>query len=93
MGRYRSELFRSLRLVLDTGIHYYRYVVFEPVCSSLPIVKLGVTNSARAFFPFGGARCSSEVKRSLMVRWVVGSILHGGPILLFLGPASAPPLV
>ena len=25
----------------------------------------------------GGARCSSEVERSLMVRWVVGSILHG----------------
>ena len=24
-----------------------------------------------------GARCSSEVERSLMVRWVVGSILHG----------------
>ena len=25
-----------------------------------------------------------------MVRWVVGSILHGGPIELFLVPASAP---
>ena len=24
-----------------------------------------------------GARCSSEVERSLLVRWVVGSILHG----------------
>ena len=28
-----------------------------------------------------------------MVRWVVGSILHGGPIELFLVPASAPRLV
>ena len=28
-----------------------------------------------------------------MVRWVVGSILHGGPIKLFLVPASAPRLV
>ena len=28
-----------------------------------------------------------------MVRWVVGSILHGGPIELFLVPASAPLLV
>ena len=28
-----------------------------------------------------------------MVRWVVGSILHGGPIELFLGPAMAPQLV
>ena len=27
--------------------------------------------------PVRGARCSSEVERSLMVRWVVGSILHG----------------
>ena len=28
-----------------------------------------------------------------MVRWVVGSILHGGPTELFLVPASAPRLV
>ena len=28
-----------------------------------------------------------------MVQWVVGSILHGGPIDLFLVPASAPRLV
>ena len=27
-------------------------------------------------------------ERSLMVRWVVGSILHGGPIDLFLVPTS-----
>ena len=41
-----------------------------------------------------GAGRSSEVERSLMVRWVVGSILHGGgPIELFLVPASAPRLV
>ena len=32
-------------------------------------------------------------ERSLMVRWVVGSTLHGGPIELFLVPASAPRLV
>ena len=30
---------------------------------------------------------------SLMVRWVVGSILRGGPIELFLIPASALQLV
>ena len=29
----------------------------------------------------------------LMVRWVIGSIFHGGPIELFLIPASAPQLV
>ena len=28
-----------------------------------------------------------------MVQWVVGLILHGGPIELFLVPASAPQLV
>ena len=28
-----------------------------------------------------------------MVQWFVGSILHGRPIELFLGPASAPQLV
>ena len=32
-------------------------------------------------------------ERSLMVRWVVRSILNGGPIELFLVPASAPRLV
>ena len=38
-----------------------------------------------------GAGRSSEVERSLVVRWVVGSILHGcGPIELFLVPVSAP---
>ena len=43
-----------------------------------------VTNSERRVFSLYDlctlsrpARCSSEVERSLMVRWVVGSILHG----------------
>ena len=48
-----------------------------------------------------GVGRSSEVERSLMVRWVVGSILHGVDPLsyfsfqleLFLVPASAPRLV
>ena len=40
-----------------------------------------------------GARDSSVVEHSLMVRWVVRSILHGEPIDLFLVPASAPQLV
>ena len=29
------------------------------------------------------------VRASLMLRWVVGSIVHGGPIELFLVPANA----
>ena len=38
-------------------------------------------------------RCSSMVKHLLTVWWVVGSIHHGGPIELFLFPASAQWLV
>ena len=44
-------------------------------------------------FYYTGAGRSSEVERSLMVRWIVGSILHGGSTELFLIPASAPRLV
>ena len=36
---------------------------------------------------------ASLYERSLMVQWVVGSIIHGGSIELFLIPASAPQLV
>ena len=32
----------------------------------------------------GGANCSSMVERPLVMRWVNGSIRHGGPIELFL---------
>ena len=34
-------------------------------------------NGSNVFSCAGGAARSSEVERSLMVRWVVGSILHG----------------
>ena len=30
-----------------------------------------------------GARCSSVVEVLIMVRWVIGSILHGAPTELF----------
>ena len=36
------------------------------------------------YFSFRGAGRSSEVERSLMVRWVVGSILHGVDPLSYL---------
>ena len=39
------------------------------------------------------ARVVPWLERSLVVRWVVGSILHGVPIVLFLVPASAPRLM
>ena len=55
---------------------------------SLPIIAL--LNKTFIFFPFGGARCSSVVEFPLMVCWIVGSILHGGPTELFLIPFSAP---
>ena len=37
-----------------------------------------------------GARCNSVLERSVIVRWVVGSILHRGPIELFLVTTSDP---
>ena len=36
----------------------------------------------------GGGVKLPVVERPLMMRWIVGSILHGGPIKLFLVPAS-----
>ena len=36
-----------------------------------------------------GTRCSSLVQRSILVRWVLGSIRHDGPIELFLVLANA----
>ena len=39
------------------------------------------------------ARCSSVVERLFMVRLVVGSVPHGGPIELFLVPSIAARLV
>ena len=40
-----------------------------------------------------GSRCSYVVERVLMVRWVVESIPHSGPIELFFVPASVALLV
>ena len=37
--------------------------------------------------------CWARNKMMLMVQWVVRSILHGGPIELFIVPASVPRLV
>ena len=63
----------------------------------IPVVELHIrkedNTSNRTPPVLQGARCSSVWKeRSLMVRWVVGSILHGEPTELFLVPASAPRL-
>ena len=52
-----------------------------------------MTAHTTAFVMKQGARCSFVVEHPLEVQWVVGSILHGGPIELFLVPASVPRLV
>ena len=71
-------------------------VAFVPACrTSVQIqcwnVLLLLLRSHCAIFH---ERCCSSVKeRSLIVRWVVGSILHGGLIKLFLVQANAPRLV
>ena len=56
------------------------------VCGVCPYITVLASNII-------GEGRSSEVERSLMVRWVVGSIRHGGPIELFLMKASYPRLV
>ena len=43
----------------------------------LPHAKVGVPYTVFSFYLARGAGRSSEVERSLIVRWVVGSILHG----------------
>ena len=42
---------------------------------------------------FKGPRCSSVVECLFMVRWVIRSMPHNGPIELFLVPVSVPQLV
>ena len=53
-------------------------------------IRIHLMAQIHDFSPLKGARCSSMVQYALMVRWVFGSITHGGPIELFLIPASAP---
>ena len=49
--------------------------------------------ASHTLWKFLGARDAAPwQERSIMVRWVVGSILHGGPIELFQVPTSAPRL-
>ena len=50
---------------------------------------LPVQNRVCSYCCCCGARCSSMIERLLMLRWVDRLILHGGPIELFLIPASA----
>ena len=64
-------------------------VMVSSSSSVFPIFLWGGTGKHICFPYLFRARRSSEVERSLMVRWVVGSILHE----LFLVPASAPRLV
>ena len=45
--------------------------------------ETGVAGHLTTHFIYGGAGRSSEVERSLMVRWVVGSILHGADPLSY----------
>ena len=47
------------------------------VAKSLPIIENKNCLQESTISSLGGAGRSSEVERSLMVRWVVGSILHG----------------
>ena len=57
-------------------------------CSTKSLMDTMSENSV-----YVGARCNFAVELSILVRWVFGSILHGGAIELFFVPASAPRLV
>ena len=53
---------------------YLQYITWHNILHELPLK----TNFVMSHTPLQrGAGRSSEVERSLMVRWVVGSILHG----------------
>ena len=57
----------------------------------LLLIRDGIFSLKNIFNPdIAGTRYCSVVERSLMVQWV---IFRGGPIKLFLIPASAPLLV
>ena len=59
-------------LVLLNSILFLTLFVFIHFRMLAVLLVLG-----HAFYDFRGAGRSSEVERSLMVRWIVGSILHG----------------
>ena len=52
-----------------------------------------VPASATRIWPIRGERSNSVVERSHVVLWVIGSVSHDGPIVLFIAPANAPRLV
>ena len=51
--------------------------MFHDVSHKSVIVEYNTHNNCSNESVMVGAGSSSEVERSLMVRWVVGSILHG----------------
>ena len=51
------------------------------------------SDDASSFSTHTNSYAQAQYIKLLMVHWVVGSIFHGGPIELFLIPASAPSLV
>ena len=57
------------------------------------MVKMVVKIVNEVAFTADLLRDVARVECPLMVRWVIRSILHGGPIELFLIPLNAPQLV
>ena len=66
-------------------IHTHGYLLTIMFCS----VSISMKRDHSGIHPRQGARCNSVVRAFARV----GSILHGGPIELFLVPASAPRLM
>ena len=80
------KLLTSLSVILHSAVSTSQQITANIVLQSSS-VKLLTSLSYILSSAVRGGRGSS------VVRWVIGLILHGGPIELFLVPASAPLLV
>ena len=61
----------SLRYTSCGTLLNAKYIIFNENTCVVKTIIIG------GHLPYCRSGCSSEVERSLMVRWVVGSILHG----------------
>ena len=64
-------------MVVGRGVIFYYVVLFVVLKSNVQLRQANSSHPPFANSSLAGAGRTSEVERSLMVRWVVGSILHG----------------
>ena len=71
-------------IILETIAYLYTSIVYELIGLFVSQTDIHNHGTRLLSFYFRGAGRSSEVERSFMVRWVVGSILHGVDPLSYL---------